>query len=67
MAVQSVVFPKAKFSLVSALKWLREHNMKAEKVDVTPHTFRFRQMVPHFPRYYTQVLPNGVELVVGTK
>jgi len=42
---QSVVFPKA-WGLARARAWLRAHGLKADKVDRTAHTLRFRQRAP---------------------
>ena len=75
--VQSVVFPKSKFKMMEAIRWLASHDLKSSKVDETENTYRFRQQEPPSlrvgsseprltgSRYYTKTLPNGVELVVA--
>lgn len=67
MPVQSILFPRGVFTEVHAKKWLQMHGYHATKVDITEHFLRFRQFDP-IPgsRYYTKVLPNGVELVIAT-
>lgn len=44
--VQSVLLKREKFSKGEAFKWVRDHGYKAEKVDATPHYWRFRQIDP---------------------
>ncbi|MHA2642825.1 MAG: hypothetical protein V2G41_09280 [bacterium JZ-2024 1] len=44
--VQSVIFDKEKFDKDSAASWLQEHGFRADKVDETSKTFRFRQFHP---------------------
>lgn len=64
MLVQSVVFPKSKFTQREALKWLYEHDYKYHKIDITPNTYRFRQHDPIRDHYYSKELPNGVILII---
>ena len=64
MLIQSIVFPKDKFSQSEAVKWLYKHNYNFGKVDITPHTYRFRQHEPQNGTYYTETLPNDVKLVI---
>jgi hypothetical protein len=66
--IQSVIFPKSKFSVLEAVKWIEEHKYLHTKVDETENFYRFRQHDP-IPgvRYYTKTLPNGVELIIATK
>lgn len=45
MVTQSVVFPKA-YGVARAKRWLRDHGLKAGKVDRTASTLRFRQRSP---------------------
>lgn len=45
-AVQSVQLRRSKFSKGEAFAWIRKHGYKAEKVDITPDFFRFRQIDP---------------------
>ena len=64
MLVQSVVFPKDKFTQGEALRWLIDHGYKHEKIDITPNTYRFRQHNPIRDSYYAKTLPNGVILII---
>ncbi|HDY90302.1 MAG TPA: hypothetical protein ENH82_19555 [bacterium] len=43
---QSVSFDKNKWDESQAKKWLNDHNMRSDKVDVTENTIRFRQRDP---------------------
>jgi hypothetical protein len=52
--LQTVLFPKDKFSLEKASKWLEEHKYKHSKVDTTEHFHRFRQMPPTGHKFYTR-------------
>ena len=45
-AVQSVQLRRDKFSKGEAFAWIRKHGYKAEKVDITPEFYRFRQIAP---------------------
>ena len=45
-AVQSVQLRRSKFTKPEAFAWIRKHGYKADKVDVTPEFFRFRQIAP---------------------
>jgi len=63
--LQTILFPRSKFTLPMAMKWLEEHRHKHHKVDITDHFLRFRQSPPGFKKYYTKTLENGVELVYG--
>jgi|LakMenEpi03Aug12_release.lakeMendotaPanAssembly.Ray.scaffolds.fasta_scaffold4087861_1 hypothetical protein len=70
MVVQSVVFPKKAFTMKEAKKWLTKNNYRTsfygKGVDETVNTYRFRQEAPsNLSDYRTQVLPNGVQLVLG--
>ena len=66
MVLQTILLPRAKFTLESAIKWLDAHHYGRRKVDMTDHFLRFRQMPPGgFHRFYTKTLSNGVELVYG--
>lgn len=64
MVVQSVLIPKI-FPMEDAVKWLKSHNYKLLKVDITDKFYRFRQKQPNkSAKYITKVLPNGIELVI---
>jgi hypothetical protein len=65
MLIQSIVFPKNKYTGPEAITWLKLHNKKHHKVDETANTFRFRQEEPiSGANYYTKQLPNGINLVI---
>jgi hypothetical protein len=66
--LQSILFPKSKFSVTEAVEWLKGHQYKYHKVDTGDKYLRFRQREPiHGGRYRTKTLPNGVELVIHYK
>lgn len=44
--IQSVSVRRDKMSRGEAFRWIRDHGYKADKVDVTPDFFRFRQVDP---------------------
>lgn len=44
--VQSILLRKDKFTKGEAFKWIRDHEYKADKIDVTPDYYRFRQYEP---------------------
>ena len=44
--IQSVQLRRDKFSKGEAFAWVRSHGYKANKVDITPHFYRFRQVDP---------------------
>jgi len=44
--VQSLALRRDKFIKGEAFDWIRKHGYKADKVDVGPHFFRFRQVNP---------------------
>ena len=44
--LQTILFPKDKFTLRQARAWLKEHEFKDEKVDETENAYRFRQLPP---------------------
>lgn len=62
--LQTILFPKSKFSLQEATIWITEHKYHSVKVDETEHFFRFRQHDPlGSGRYYTHTLRNGIEFI----
>lgn len=64
MMVQSILVPKI-MTLESAIDWVKNHNYKVKKVDITDRFYRFRQFTPKkTDKYITKVLPNGVELIL---
>ena len=44
--IQTILFPKARWTLQRARAWLREHDWKDDKVDETENAYRFRQRDP---------------------
>jgi hypothetical protein len=44
--VQSVLFKKTDYSFFEAVKWLKLHKFKVNKLDITNNWFRFRQYDP---------------------
>lgn len=73
--VQSIVVPMSIMSEKEAVRWIKKHYGEhgVHKIDVTPNTYRFRQIDPDTIRkqgyihYKNKVLPNGVELVLAYK
>ena len=67
--LHAVNFPKEGFTLKQSHKWLMKHNYKIpDKVDETENFYRYRQRRPDKRyTYTTEVLPNGVELVLMWK
>ena len=62
--LQTVLFPKNKYTVQSAIRWLINHKYTSQKVDITGNFYRFRQRTPiSYGAYYTVKLPNGIELV----
>lgn len=45
-STQSIVFSKDKWTLAEAKKWLADHGKRADKVDETENSYRFRQEEP---------------------
>ena len=46
LTTQTVVFDKEEWSEADAKEWLKDHDLKASKVDETDDSFRFRQRDP---------------------
>lgn len=44
--IQTILFPKARWTLQRARAWLREHDWKSDKLDETDNAYRFRQEDP---------------------
>lgn len=54
--VQSVQLSREKYSRHQAFEWIHKHKYRADKVDITPHYYRFRQVDPamlHHGRFRT--------------
>jgi hypothetical protein len=66
--LQSIIFPKSKFSLLESIDWLMTNGYKTLKVHETEDFYRFRQAAPLTGgRYRTKTLDNGVELILHYK
>jgi len=66
--VQTLIFPKEKFTKAQALAFAKTNDFKSSKVDTTDTSFRLRQQEPdQFVRLRTISLPEsgGVKAVVG--
>lgn len=46
LEIQTVIFDKASWDADRARKWLKDHNLRADKVDETEDSLRFRQQDP---------------------
>ncbi len=44
--IQTLIFDKAQFTLDEAIQWCQDHGFRADKVDETENTYRFRQFDP---------------------
>jgi len=44
--IQTIIFPKTRWTLARARSWLADHDFKDEKVDETESSYRFRQLPP---------------------
>lgn len=44
--IQSIAIRRDKMSKGDAYRWIRDHGYKADKIDVGPHFYRFRQVDP---------------------
>lgn len=67
--VQTVLFPKNKFTIGQALAWIRRHgfieNFHNKGVDITDKYLRYRQFDPNKnSKYFTKILNDGVHLVM---
>jgi len=72
--VQSVIFPKEKYSIKEAKKWLKENGLKSPKVDEKTNFYRFRQIDPHYietegyTNYITKKMgDSGIEMIIAYK
>lgn len=46
MNVQTLIFPKAKFTRASAIAWAAKHGHKSDSIDETKQSYRLRQQQP---------------------
>jgi hypothetical protein len=54
--VQSIQLSREKFGRREAFEWIHKHKYRADKVDMTPQYYRFRQVDPamlHHGRFRT--------------
>lgn len=65
--VQTLIFPRSRFTPAEAKAWAHAHNFKAGKLDVTDQSIRIRQEDPsHFSRMRTiRMGGSPVQAVVG--
>jgi len=64
--VQSVLMRLQYWSLAHAKKWLKDHNFKFTKVDVTLHYLRLRQFLPkRYKMYRIKKITPMISLVLG--
>ena len=65
--VQAVTFDASRWTPLEAKQWLRAHQFRAIKpVHRTKNRLRYRLHPPEtFRHFATQVLDDGVELVIG--
>lgn len=70
LSIQSLLFPKDKFTESQAKKWARDHGFKVMKVDVTENFIRLRQKSPsNFKNFRTKELEGsgGVKAIFVSK
>jgi hypothetical protein len=69
MKIQSVLFPKAKYTTKQAESWLKKHNFRTtfhgKKVDETDKYYRYRQAVPNPKnKYFVKHAKDGILFVI---
>lgn len=65
LKVQSVMFPKSRWSRSEARAWLREHGYHGLAVDEKPNTLRYRQVDPkRCGMFRTITFGKGIKAVV---
>lgn len=63
--IQSVLFPKQEYSVEDAIVWLIKNNLRHTKNEETNSLYIFRQVEKNeFCTYYSDILPNNIELVL---
>lgn len=64
--IQSIMFPKSKYTSESSFNWLQKHNMKPlKKVHETENYYRYRIEKPNKNnKYYTMKIKHGIQLVI---
>jgi len=64
--VQSVLMKRQYWSLAHAKEWLKDHNFKFTKVDVTQQYLRLRQFSPkRYKMYRIKKITPTISLVLG--
>ena len=65
--VQTLIFPKDKFTLEAAQAWIKDRDECADHgVDETDTAYRFRQYDPnHFSKFRTVIIADGIKGVYG--
>jgi len=75
MTIQSILFPKKRYSVKEAKQYLKDHgyktNYNGKKYDETEHYYRFRQAKPLSKkkqkegwRYTVRVVKGGVKYII---
>lgn len=66
MRVQSLIFPRDKWTKTEARAWLKSHGYKSRSVDETSQSWRFRQEDPdQFDVLRTKTFGDNIKAVVG--
>ena len=66
MVVQSLLFPKADFSVSAAKKWAKEHKFSFKRVDITAKYIRMRQKSPgNFKDFKTINIGDSIKAVIA--
>ncbi len=66
MGIQSVIFEKDKYTVPEALAYLKHHNLKPIKAPhITEEYIRMRVDTPHYKKYITKDLKNGIKAIIG--
>ena len=71
--LQTVLFPKSKFSTFQCNNWLIDHGYENNGVDIKKNFYRYRQIDPvllkinGYTEYINRPLINGIELVFAYK
>lgn len=64
--IQSLIFPRKRYSNEQAKKWAKDHGYTSKKMNVTDNFIRLRQKEPNiFKTFKTIVLGNGIKAIIG--
>ena len=70
--IQSVILKKSAYTIPDAITWLKNHNLKIMKIDITTNYYRCRLHDPknlkelQFSHYITKKINNGdIELIIA--